>query len=151
MAKRFPLQTLLEHSRHRMEAAERLLRAVKRREDSARSRLEDLQGYKSEYQQRLAGSGARGMDIHLLRDFHVFLVKMDAAIQQQAEETDRIHAQWQQAQDAWLALRQKVKAYETLAERHHAQESARQEKRDQRASDENALRKYLDRINEAGR
>lgn len=150
MAKRFPLQTLLEHSRHRMEAAERLLMTLKRREDAARARLQDLEGYKQEYQQRLTGTGARGMDIHLLRDFHAFLAKMDAAIRQQSEEVDRAHAHWQQAHVNWLGLRQKVKAYETLAQRHHAQELAHQEKRDQRLTDENALRKHLARAEKAG-
>lgn len=151
MAKRFPLQTLLEHSRNRMEAAERLLVTLKRREEAARGRLEELNGYKAEYQQRLAGSGARGMDIHLLRDFHVFLAKMDAAIQQQTGEVDRARAHWQQAHVSWLALRQKVKAFETLAERHLAQELARQEKRDQRLTDESALRKHLSQLEKAGR
>lgn len=150
MAKRFPLQTLLEHSRHRMEAAERLLLTLKRREDSARARLDELQGYKREYQQRLAGSGAKGMDIHLLRDFHAFLLKMDGAIQLQAGEVDKAHVHWQQAHANWLALRQKVKAYETLAQRHHAQETARQEKREQRVSDEGALRKHIARGDKAG-
>ncbi len=145
MAKRFPLQTLLEHSRHRMEAAERLLLILKRKEDAARARLEELHGYKLEYQQRLTGSAAKGMDIHLLRDFHAFLAKMDGAIGQQAGEVDKAHAHWQQAHVNWVALRQKVKAYETLAQRHHAQESARQEKREQRISDENALCKHVAR------
>lgn len=140
MAKRFPLQTLLEHSQHRMESAERLLLTLKRREDSARARLEELQGFKAEYQQRLTGTGSRGIDIHLLRDFHAFLMKMDGAIHQQANEVDKAHAHWLQAHHHWMQLRQKVKAYETLAQRHQAQELARQEKREQRLSDENALR-----------
>lgn len=149
MAKRFPLQTLLEHSRHRMEAAERLLLILKRKEDAARAGLDELHGYKREYQQQLAGSGAKGMDIHLLRDFHAFLAKMDGAIGQQAGEVDKAHAHWRQAHADWLALRQKVKAYETLAQRHHAQEKARLEKREQGISDENALRKHVARADKA--
>lgn len=143
MAKRFPLQTLLEHSRHRMEAAERLLRTLKRREESARARLQELHSYKLEYQQRLAGISSKGMEIHLLRDFHAFLAKMDGAIHQQSGEVDKAHTHWLEAHVNWLALRQKVKAYETLAQRHHAQEVARLEKREQRISDETALRKHL--------
>jgi len=143
MAPPFPLQALLDHSRHRMDAAERLLRILKRREDAASQRLHELHGYKQDYQQRLAGEGAKGMDIHLLRDFHAFLVKLDSAIHQQTGEVDRAHGHWQAAHGNWLALRRKVKAYETLASRHHARELARQEKREQRLTDENALRKHL--------
>ena len=142
MAKPFPLQARLEHSRHRTEAAERLLRILKRREEAARQRLEELHGFKRDYQQRLAGRGATGMDIHLLRDFHAFLVKLDVAIHQQTGEVDKALGNWRAAHANWLVLRQKVKAYETLASRHHAREAASQEKRDQRLTDENALRKH---------
>lgn len=147
MANSFPLQALLDHSRHRMEAAERLLRILKRREDSARGRLEELHGYKQDYQSRLAGTSAKGVEIHMLRDFHAFLSKLDGAIRQQSGEVDKAHGHWLDAHANWLALRQKVKAYETLAQRHHAQEVARLEKREQRFSDEDSLRKHIARNN----
>ena len=144
----FPLQALLDHSRHRMEAAERLLRLLKRKEDAAQQRLRELHGYKSEYQARLAGDGAAGMEIKLLRDFYAFMVKLDGAITHQDSEVVQAHAHWQAAHDNWLALRQKVKAYEALAVRHASQEMQRQEKRDQRLTDETALRKHASRNDE---
>lgn len=143
MARAFPLQSLLEHARHRMDAGERLLRMLGRRLEAARRRLHELHEYKQEYQQRLAGGGTRGMDIHLLRDFHVFLGKLDAAIAQQSAEVDKAEAHWHAAHQNWLGLRRKVKAYETLAGRHQRQEIARQEKLEQRLTDENALRRHL--------
>lgn len=144
MASRFPLQSLLEHSRHRMEAAERLLRILKRKEEAARQRQEELLGYKHEYQQRLTGqAGAQGMAIHLLRDYHAFLLKLDVAIQHQQEAVALAAGHWQSAHDNWLALRQKVKAYETLAARHYDQERRREEKRDQRLTDEQAARRHV--------
>jgi flagellar FliJ protein len=142
VASSFPLQSLLDHSRHRMEAAERLLRMLKRKEDAARNKLGELAGYKLEYQQRLAGSGAQGLHIHMLRDFHVFLRKLDEAIRLQENEVSQAQAHWESAHANWLALRQKVKAYEALASRHVAAENERQEKREQRVSDEAALRKH---------
>ena len=145
MAAAFPLQALLDHSRHRMEAAERLLRMLKRKEDMAQRQLQELHGFKSEYQGRLSGGGANGMDIVLLRDFYAFLVKLDRAIAHQDGEVVQAHAHWQAAHENWLALRQKVKAYETLAARHASQELQKQEKRDQRLTDETALRKHASR------
>jgi len=143
MATRFPLQSLLDHSRHRMEAAERLLRILRRKEEAARQRHEELQGYKRDYQQRLAGeTGARGMQIHLLRDFHAFLGKLEVAIRHQENEVAQATAHWLSAHDNWLALRQKVKAYEALADRHRHQEIKREEKRDQRQTDEQAARRH---------
>jgi len=142
LAAAFPLQALLDHSRHRMEAAERLLRLLKRKEDAAQQRLQELHGYKSEYQARLSGVGAAGMDITMLRDFYAFLVKLNGAISHQESEVAQAHAHWLAAHESWLALRQKVKAYEALATRHANEEMQRQEKRDQRITDETALRKH---------
>lgn len=140
----FPLQSLLDHARHRMEAAERLLRILKNKEASARQRQEELAGYKHDYQQRLAGrAGEQGMEIHLLRDYHAFLGKLDVAIRHQEKEVAQATAHWQSAHDNWLTLRQKVKAYETLAERHHDQERRREDKRDQRLTDEQAARRHV--------
>jgi flagellar FliJ protein len=128
-----------------MEAAERLLRLLKRKEDAAQLRLQELQGYKAEYQVRLSGGGATGMDILLLRDFYAFMVKLDSALEHQAVDCVKAHDNWEAAHKAWLILRQKVKAYETLAARHASQEMQRQEKRDQRLTDETALRKHATR------
>ena len=131
-----------------MEAAERLLRLLKRKEEAAHQRLQELQGYKSEYQGRLSGGGAAGMDITLLRDFYAFMVKLDSAISHQEAECTQAHAHWQVAHNNWLELRKKVKAYEALAVRHANLEMQRQEKRDQRLTDETALRKHASRTDE---
>jgi flagellar protein FliJ len=148
VAAAFPLQALLDHSRHRMEAAERLLRALKRKEDLAQQRLQELHGFKSEYQARLSGDRAVVMDIILLRDFYVFLAKLDNAIAHQNGEVTNAHTHWKVAHDNWLVLRQKVKAFETLADRHAKQEIQKQEKREQRITDETALRKHANRNGE---
>ncbi len=149
MAAAFPLQALLDHSRHRLEAAERLLRMLRRKEEQAQQRLQELQGYKSEYQARLSGGGAAGMNITLLRDFYAFLIKLDSAISHQSSDLAQAHVHWQTAHDQWLVLRQKVKAFETLATRHANQEMQKEERRDQRLTDETALRKHADRKEES--
>jgi flagellar FliJ protein len=147
MASRFPLQSLLDHAQHRMDAAERLLRILRRKEEAARKRLEELQGYRRDYHSRLTGeAGAQGMAIHLLRDYHAFLAKLDVAISHQDKEVAQATAHWQTAHDNWLALRQKVKAYEALAERHRNEELRIEEKRDQRITDEQAARRHVPKV-----
>ncbi len=144
MATHFPLQSLLDHGRHRMEAAERLLRMLKRKVEAARQKRDELQGYKRDYQLRLTGeAGERGMVIHLLRDYHAFLGKLDAAIGHQEKEVVLAQAHWQSAHETWLALRQKVLGYEALAERHRHRERQVEDKRDQRTTDEQASRRHV--------
>lgn len=128
-----------------MQAAERLLRLLRRKEDDAQQRLQELHGFKAEYRLRLSGGGATGMDIAMLRDFYAFLVKLDSAVAHQESEVAQAHAHWLAAHENWLALRQKVKAYEALAVRHAKQEMQQQDKRDQRLTDETALRKHASR------
>jgi flagellar FliJ protein len=136
MAARFPLQTLLDHARHRMAAAERLLLMIKRKEDAARLKQEELERYRREYMARLAGDCQGGIRIQMLRDFHAFLGKLDTAIEHQRREVEQIRVRWQEAQKNWLALRQKVKSYEVLERRHLKAEGHRLDRREQRQSDE---------------
>lgn len=143
MAKEFPLRPLLEYSQHRMDSAERTLLLLKQREEQERQRLQDLFDYRREYQERLRGNAAGGIPIHMLRDYQVFLAKVGQAILQQEHAVDQAHARWQQAHEHWLSQRQKVKAYETLAQRHQQAETQRTEKRDQRLSDEQAVKRFL--------
>jgi flagellar FliJ protein len=142
MARAFSLQILLEHSIHRMEAAERLLRLLGRKEEAARQRLEEIRGYKQEYQQRMTGAGRQGMDIHRLRDFHAFLLKVDQAISHQEAEVAKARSSWEVAHAKWLEQRRQVKAYEVLARRHQDEARRLEEKRDQRSTDEAAAHKY---------
>jgi flagellar FliJ protein len=136
MPRPFPLHSLLEHARHRLEAAERLMRYQKRKEEEARQRMAELIGYRGEYQARLGGTTASGMDIHMLRDYHQFLAKLAKAIEAQEEEVRRVQAQWRAAHGYWTGARAKVKAYEVLAERHRAAEVRRDDKLDQARMDE---------------
>lgn len=145
MPARFPLQALLDHASHRLEAAERLLRMLRRKEDEARGRLDELRGYRQEYQTRLAGQGRGGMHILLFQDYHAFLGKLEGAVGQQEEEMAQASARWRQAHENWVALRQRVKAYETLAKRHADAEGLRLEKQEQRQTDElSSVRRHVE-------
>lgn len=136
MAAAFPLQTLLDHARHRMEAAERLLLMIKRKEEKARQRMDELVAYQREYQARLAGDCEGGMAIQMLRDYHVFLGKLGTAIRTQHQEVEDFHRRWEGAHATWMELRRKVQSYEVLEQRHRTAVNRRQDRREQGQSDE---------------
>jgi flagellar FliJ protein len=146
MAKAFPLRTLLDHARHRMEAAERLLQMIRRKEEQAKLKLEELERYQREYRERLLGSRQGGMNIHMMRDFHAFMAKLERAIEHQAREVESQHERWLDAHRSLLELRQKVKSYEVLEKRHATAELQRQERRDQRQSDELASLRAAEKL-----
>jgi len=142
MARPSSIRILLEHATHRLEAAERLLRMLGRKEEAARQRLDEVRGYQLEYQQRLTGAGSQGLEIHRLRDFHVFLGKVDQAIKHQEAEVEKARENWTAAHQKWLEQRRQVKAYEVLAQRHQQEAQRLEEKRDQRATDEVAAQRH---------
>jgi flagellar FliJ protein len=146
MASSFPLQALLDHARHRMRAGERLMLMIRRKEEAAKLKLEELLGYRREYRERLSDHSRLGMEIQMLRDFQSFLGKLERAIDHQTKEVELQHVRWQEAQLSWLELRQKVKSYEVLEKRHQEAERQRQERRDQRQSDELTGRKAAEKI-----
>jgi flagellar FliJ protein len=128
-----------------MDAAERTLRLLKQQEEDARRRLQELEGFRQEYRDRLVRNVAGGMHIHLMRDYHAFLAKIEQAIRQQTQVVHEAHVRWEGAHKLWLAERQKVKAYEVLAQRHHKRELQRTERREQRLTDEHAAKAALHR------
>lgn len=150
MAKPFRLRTLLEHARHRLEAAERLLRMLRRKEEDAQRRLDELRQYHADYQARLAGRGQVGIDIQLWRDYHVFLIKLEAAVRHQEGEVAQLHGHWLKAQTAWLEQRKRVRSFEVLAQRQADAEMRRQDKLEQRMFDELAGRQSARRGQDEG-
>jgi flagellar FliJ protein len=137
----FPLQSLLDHARHRMQAAERLLMMIKRKEEAAKLKQQELERYREEYRARLADVSQAGMDILMLKDYRRFLDKLEQAIGQQAGEAEALHGRWLAAQESWLEMRKKVKSYEVLEVRHRQDETQRQDRREQRQVDELSNRK----------
>lgn len=145
MARPFSLQLLLEHSRQRLDAAERTLRLLKRQEEEAQRRLQELETFHQEYRDRLARRVVAGMHIHLMRDYHAFLAKIEHAIRHQTEVVREAHGRWETAHKHWLAERQKVKAYEVLAERHRLRQAHHSARQEQRLTDEHALKVAVQR------
>ncbi len=151
MAAKFTLQAPLDLARHRMVAGERLLLMIRRKEQAAKLKLEELESYRREYQARLLNNSQGGMDILMLKDFHAFLGKLEQAIHYQLDEIEQQHAHWLAAHRSWLELRQKVKSYEVLAQRHAQAETLIQDRLEQRRSDELSNRKAaVSRLTEQG-
>jgi flagellar FliJ protein len=138
MTKRFHLQPLVEHTQNQTDDAAKRLALLKGYWQAAEDKLQQLIAYREEYQGRMARSAQGGMSVSTLRDYQVFLAKIDQAIGQQKEEIVRCQENWEAGKEAWLAQRRKLKAYQTLEQRHHARENRREAKQEQKEQDESA-------------
>ncbi|MDR1936335.1 MAG: flagellar export protein FliJ [Candidatus Accumulibacter sp.] len=140
MTKPFPLQTILELMQERADEATRNLARLIANEKDAKARLDMLLGYRDEYAGRFREAAQNGLTQRQWRNYQQFLDRLDEAIEQQrkivaakAQNTALGQMQWQQQ-------RKKLKAFDTLSERHFASENAREAKRDQKLQDEFAAR-----------
>jgi flagellar protein FliJ len=140
MPRPFPLQRLLDLARHRADAAARRLHQLKARWLEAEAKLEELRKFRREYEGRLRHSTVHGMRVHLLRDFHAFMAKLDTAIRAQSEEVRRCHLRWDEVRREWQQHHRKLDAFDVLAKRHASQELYRENKREQRQQDELAAK-----------
>ncbi|MGD9788686.1 MAG: flagellar export protein FliJ [Sulfuricellaceae bacterium] len=138
MAKPFHLQPLVEYTQNQTDEASKRLALLKAQWQMAEDKLRQLVAYREEYQGRMARSAQVGMSVSALRDYQAFLGKIDTAIEQQKQEVARCQQSWEAGKEEWMAQRRKLKAYQTLEQRHYARESQREAKQEQKEQDESA-------------
>lgn len=142
MAKRFPLQPLLELAQNHTDAAARELHRLKLVWQESEEKLIQLKSYQDDYRAKLVETTKIGMQATSLRDFHLFLAKLEAAIRHQMEEVARCKRRWEDGKLEWHAKQRKLKAFDTLSQRHHRDVLKRENKLEQREQDELSGREF---------
>ena len=140
MPKPFPLQSLLDLSLERMDEAARHLGQLLACEQEVEKTLEMLLQYREEYQKRFCEAAQNGMGRDQWSNYRSFLGRLDEAVEQQRQRLAQSRQQTAAGQQAWLAQRTKVKAFDTLSQRHKALEARAEGRAEQRAQDEHAAK-----------
>lgn len=136
MPRRFPLQPLLDLAQGHTDTAARNLNQLKAKWNEADEKLKQLMGYREDYRLRLLQSTKLGMQANSLKDYQLFLAKLDLAIRQQTEEVERCRKRWDLGRQEWQDQQRKLKAFDTLSQRHQRSEQKREAKQEQREQDE---------------
>ncbi len=142
MARRFSLEPLHALARDRLEAASQRMMQLKAACQEQESKLEQLRGFHAEYQRRLGQAIIQGLDMTRLRDYQVFIGKIDAAIHAQVREVAKARSRWEEAQRIWLEARRKLKTFDVLEARHRLSERRDAGRREQRDQDEHARKRH---------
>ncbi|MDO9063911.1 MAG: flagellar export protein FliJ [Sulfuricella sp.] len=142
MPRRFPLQPLLDLAQNHTDAAARDLHTLKVRWQEADEKLRQLTAYREDYRAKLLQTTRLGMQVNSLRDFQLFLGKLEVAIRQQAEEVGLCKKRWEDGRHEWQAKQRKLKAFDTLSQRHLSRERKREDKLEQREQDELSGNKF---------
>lgn len=113
---------------------------AERRVRDARTRLGELERYRMEYVQGFSHRIASGMGGPALRDYQVFVERLDGAILQQRSTVQRCEAERDRDQQRWREIAVQLKAVSAVIDRWRVEERAVEQRSEQREIDERALR-----------
>lgn len=145
MAQPFPLQSLLDLSQTRLDDATRRLGELIASQAEATQRLDLLVSYRAEYETRYLTASQNGLDLQTWQNYRAFLDRLDTAIQQAHSLVVTSEHRTAAGQKDWLETRGKVKAFDTLAERHRTRILYAENRREQKQFDEHAARRHQQR------
>ena len=140
MTRPFSLQTVLDLMQARADEATRNLARLIANEKDAKAKLDMLMGYRDEYAGRFRAAAQNGLTQREWQNFQHFLGRLDEAIEQQRRTVAMQERNTVAGQLQWQQQRKKLKAFDTLSERHFASENAKEMKREQKLQDEFAAR-----------
>lgn len=142
MTKVFPLQSILDLSQMKLEEATRRLGELISGEQQAAQRLELLAQYRDEYHARFLIAARDGLTRDQWRNYQLFLDRLDTAIGQAREIVAQSHQLTAAGQQEWIEKRGRVKAFDTLAQRHQARVTYAESRQEQKDLDEHASRSH---------
>lgn len=142
MSKPFPLQTLLDLSQKRMDDATRRLGELLASEQEATTRLDLLQQYRDEYQNRFMDATKNGINRKEIDNYRIFLGRLDDAIGQARQIVEQTKWRTSQGQQDWLDKRGRVKAFDTLSQRHQTRQNHMENRKEQKLLDEHVTRQF---------
>lgn len=142
MPKTFSLKPLLDLSLTRLDDATRRLGELIASENEGFRKLELLQNYRDEYQERFQDAAREGMGPEAWRNYSAFLARIDEAIEAQTNQVDRSRHLTAEGKQMWMNERNRVKAFDTLQARHLQREAQVLAKQEQRQLDEHTANRH---------
>lgn len=133
-----PVQGLFDDAERRLAQS---LAALERRASENAAKLEELERYRSEYEQQFAQRAGGGIGATSLRDYQAFLARLNEAIRQQRVLLQRAQGERDVERERWRVAARRAKALGCVVEEWRAEERRTNERREQREIDERAQRK----------
>jgi flagellar FliJ protein len=142
MPRAFPLQSLLDLSQLRLDEAGRKLGQLIAGEQEASRRHDLLVQYREEYRARFVAAAQGGLSPGEWKNYASFLARLDEAITQ--ADSAMIHTKQQTVvgQQEWVVKKGRVKAFDTLSDRHQSRIAYQDQRQEQKISDEHGARRH---------
>jgi len=140
MTHAFSLQPLVHLAQQKSDAAIKKLGMLNRNQQAAQSKLEMLQQYRKDYQEKMQQAEKNGMGLQDLRNFQDFIYRLDDAITQQSAVVAQAQISVQTGRSELSEAQRRMKSFDTLAHRHAEAEKKLETKIEQRMQDEHSGR-----------
>ncbi len=135
-----PITVLIELSEKETDDAAIRLGIATKSMNELEQKLNMLEQYRKDYENRLQDGMKTGLSIQNLRNFQLFLSKIDEAVQGQKQLFMDAQYRRQREQKNWQESERKRMSYKTVEERAAKAQRQKEEKRDQKQTDEHANR-----------
>lgn len=145
MTGKFPLQSILDLSQMKLEEATRRLGELIADQRLAVERVETLVRYRDEYHARFLAAAREGLGPNQWRNYQAFLERLDAAVTQAQQMAAQSAERAAAGKQEWIEKKSRVKAFDTLAQRHDARMTYAAGRQAQKDLDEHASRLHFDK------
>jgi len=136
-------QLLVDIAKRKEDAIARQLAADKAKVQHDQDKLEELKEYAGQYESE---RNLLGLSAYLTTNYQHFVDRVQQAIKQQEAAVGRSQQQANMTMRGWMEAKTKTKSMDWLKEKHHKQELQLEYKKEQRQSDEFAMRRFMDNI-----
>ncbi|BAO28744.1 flagellar export protein FliJ [Sulfuritalea hydrogenivorans] len=145
MSRVFPLQSLLDLSQLRLDEAGRKLGELIAGEQEASRRHGLLVQYREEYRTRFVRAAQDGLRPGEWQNYTQFIARLDEAINQASSAMNHTRQMTVAGQVEWISKRGRVKAFDTLSDRHQSRITYQDQRQEQKASDEHGARRHAEK------
>ena len=139
------LLMLIELTQTRMDDAARQLGELLANSSAHEERLRLLEQYRLDYDKRFRAALTSGIGPDALRNYSVFLGRLDDAIDEQKRLLNAALEHVVVGRQAWVDQRNRKKAFDTLADRQHQAALKKENKAEQRLTDEHSAKLFRDK------
>lgn len=137
------MQPVAHVARNRQQNAARQMGERQRELDDQLSRLDELNNYRSEYARRFE-AGAEPMTGIDVRDYRLFLARLNQAIEEQARRVEQARVELERSRGQWTASRVHSDAISKVMDRFEEDERREEARREQARNDEFSQRPRRD-------
>jgi flagellar FliJ protein len=136
------LDTLLRQAETERDQAVAALRQAEDQADRARTQVQQLSAYRSEYQQRWADQFSRRGAIEIVHCYQSFTQRLDEALRLQDEQVAALQAQGERLRQKLVAAEMRVASVRRLIGRRQAELHRERARGEQRQTDEAAQQSH---------